>query len=208
MEASSHLSDSSLCASHRESQYHKDRNLTLAIEINKNKWKAWFSGHVFLSAGLHTEGSSARAPPGRTSSATLKTAPPTPSTTEHSSVPNSTANSSEDGTTPGDHILKWMVRSSNSFHNHFGNTDVKEQKCNSTCHGAKAFSWCLRLLWFFSFLPDQDVCKLYCFAEGYDFFFALASKVKDGTLCSQDSSNVCIDGLCEVILQNRQAERQ
>lgn len=55
---------------------------------------------------------------------------------------------------------------------------------------------------FFSFLPDQDVCKLYCFAEGYDFFFALASKVKDGTLCSQDSSNVCIDGLCEVILQN------
>lgn len=53
----------------------------------------------------------------------------------------------------------------------------------------------------FSFLPDQDVCKLYCLAEGYDFFFALASKVKDGTLCSQDSSNVCIDGLCEVILQ-------
>lgn len=56
------------------------------------------------------------------------------------------------------------------------------------------------LLWFFPFFPDQDVCKLYCFAEGYDFFFALASKVKDGTLCSQDSSNVCIDGLCEVIL--------
>lgn len=49
---------------------------------------------------------------------------------------------------------------------------------------------------------DQDVCKLYCFAEGYDFFFALASKVKDGTLCYQDSSNVCIDGLCEVMLVN------
>ncbi|CAJ1061780.1 A disintegrin and metalloproteinase with thrombospondin motifs 16 [Xyrichtys novacula] len=56
--------------------------------------------------------------------------------------------------------------------------------------------------WFYTWRPytrvdDQDVCKLYCFAEGYDFFFALASKVKDGTLCSQDSSNVCIDGLCE-----------
>ncbi|XP_061531476.1 A disintegrin and metalloproteinase with thrombospondin motifs 16 [Phycodurus eques] len=48
-------------------------------------------------------------------------------------------------------------------------------------------------------VDDQDVCKLYCFAEGYDFFFALASKVKDGTLCSQDSSNVCIDGLCESV---------
>uniref|UniRef100_A0A665URL2 ADAM metallopeptidase with thrombospondin type 1 motif, 16 n=1 Tax=Echeneis naucrates TaxID=173247 RepID=A0A665URL2_ECHNA len=56
--------------------------------------------------------------------------------------------------------------------------------------------------WYYTWRPytrvdDQDICKLYCFAEGYDFFFALASKVKDGTLCSQDSSNVCIDGLCE-----------
>ncbi|XP_056618367.1 A disintegrin and metalloproteinase with thrombospondin motifs 16 [Triplophysa dalaica] len=46
-------------------------------------------------------------------------------------------------------------------------------------------------------VDDQDVCKLYCFAEGYDFFFALSSKVRDGTLCTQDSSNVCIDGNCE-----------
>ncbi|KAJ3597712.1 hypothetical protein NHX12_001229 [Muraenolepis orangiensis] len=46
---------------------------------------------------------------------------------------------------------------------------------------------------------DQDLCKLYCFAEGYDFFFALASKVKDGTICSQDTSNVCIDGVCEKV---------
>ncbi|KAL6108924.1 adamts16 [Pungitius sinensis] len=58
--------------------------------------------------------------------------------------------------------------------------------------------------WYYSWRPytrvdDQDLCKLYCFAEGYDFFFALASKVKDGTLCSQDSSNVCIDGLCEKV---------
>uniref|UniRef100_A0A3Q2WFH6 ADAM metallopeptidase with thrombospondin type 1 motif, 16 n=1 Tax=Haplochromis burtoni TaxID=8153 RepID=A0A3Q2WFH6_HAPBU len=56
--------------------------------------------------------------------------------------------------------------------------------------------------WYYTWRPytrvdDQDLCKLYCFAEGYDFFFALASKVKDGTFCSPDSSNVCIDGLCE-----------
>lgn len=57
-------------------------------------------------------------------------------------------------------------------------------------------------LWLCCSHPDQDVCKLYCFAEGYDFFFALASKVNDGTLCYQDSSNVCIDGLCEVMLVN------
>ncbi|KAM9783263.1 A disintegrin and metalloproteinase with thrombospondin motifs 16 [Neosynchiropus ocellatus] len=56
--------------------------------------------------------------------------------------------------------------------------------------------------WHYTWRPytrvdDQDVCKLYCFAEGYDFFFALASKVKDGTRCSHDGADVCIDGLCE-----------
>ena len=49
------------------------------------------------------------------------------------------------------------------------------------------------------FPPDQDACKLYCLAEGYDFFFALSSKVKDGTPCAPGSPNVCIDGVCEVL---------
>ncbi|KAM9487904.1 A disintegrin and metalloproteinase with thrombospondin motifs 16 isoform 2-T2 [Clarias gariepinus] len=46
---------------------------------------------------------------------------------------------------------------------------------------------------------DQDVCKLYCFAEGYDFFYALSNKVRDGTRCTPDSSDVCIDGMCEKV---------
>ncbi|XP_034163571.2 A disintegrin and metalloproteinase with thrombospondin motifs 16 isoform X2 [Pangasianodon hypophthalmus] len=44
---------------------------------------------------------------------------------------------------------------------------------------------------------DHDACKLYCFAEGYDFFFALSNKVHDGTRCTLDSNSVCIDGVCE-----------
>ncbi|XP_066539063.1 A disintegrin and metalloproteinase with thrombospondin motifs 16 isoform X2 [Hoplias malabaricus] len=56
--------------------------------------------------------------------------------------------------------------------------------------------------WYYNWKPytrvdDQDVCKLYCIAEGYDFFFALSNKVRDGTPCTQDSSNVCIDGMCQ-----------
>ncbi|XP_042565154.1 A disintegrin and metalloproteinase with thrombospondin motifs 16 [Clupea harengus] len=56
--------------------------------------------------------------------------------------------------------------------------------------------------WYFKWSPythvdDQDACKLYCLAEGYDFFFALSSKVKDGTPCAPGSPNVCIDGVCE-----------
>nr|XP_001922446.3 A disintegrin and metalloproteinase with thrombospondin motifs 16 [Danio rerio] len=58
--------------------------------------------------------------------------------------------------------------------------------------------------WYYKWRPytrvdDQDVCKLYCLAEGYDFFFALSSKVRDGTLCAQDSTDVCIDGICEKV---------
>ncbi|CAG6015861.1 unnamed protein product [Menidia menidia] len=74
-------------------------------------------------------------------------------------------------------------------------TDYRAQQCAE--FNSKQFRG-----WYYTWRPytrvdDQDVCKLYCLAEGYDFFFALASKVKDGTLCSKGSSNVCIDGLCE-----------
>ncbi|XP_036871418.2 A disintegrin and metalloproteinase with thrombospondin motifs 16 [Manis javanica] len=48
-------------------------------------------------------------------------------------------------------------------------------------------------------VADQDLCKLYCIAEGFDFFFSLSNKVKDGTPCSEDSRNVCIDGICEKV---------
>ncbi|XP_004698457.2 A disintegrin and metalloproteinase with thrombospondin motifs 16 [Echinops telfairi] len=46
-------------------------------------------------------------------------------------------------------------------------------------------------------VEDQNLCKLYCIAEGFDFFFSLSNKVKDGTPCSEDSRNVCVDGICE-----------
>ncbi|KAK3571995.1 hypothetical protein QTP86_021348 [Hemibagrus guttatus] len=46
---------------------------------------------------------------------------------------------------------------------------------------------------------DHELCKLYCFAEGYDFFYALSNKVRDGTRCMLDSNNVCIDGVCEKV---------
>ncbi|KAI5610599.1 A disintegrin and metalloproteinase with thrombospondin motifs 18 isoform X1, partial [Silurus asotus] len=43
----------------------------------------------------------------------------------------------------------------------------------------------------------EDICKLYCIAEDFDFFFAMSSKVKDGTSCSDLAPDVCIDGICE-----------
>ncbi|RLV87350.1 hypothetical protein DV515_00015790, partial [Chloebia gouldiae] len=58
--------------------------------------------------------------------------------------------------------------------------------------------------WFYKWKPytkveEQDRCKLYCTAEDFDFFFAMSSKVKDGTLCSPNNYDVCIDGICEQV---------
>ncbi|XP_027724801.1 A disintegrin and metalloproteinase with thrombospondin motifs 16 [Vombatus ursinus] len=58
--------------------------------------------------------------------------------------------------------------------------------------------------WYYKWKPytqveDQDLCKLYCIAEGFDFFFSLSNKVKDGTPCSENTRNVCIDGICETV---------
>ncbi|XP_035386308.1 A disintegrin and metalloproteinase with thrombospondin motifs 16 isoform X2 [Electrophorus electricus] len=45
--------------------------------------------------------------------------------------------------------------------------------------------------WYYTWRPYTRV------DEGYDFFFALSSRVLDGTRCMEDSPNVCVDGLCE-----------
>lgn len=63
-----------------------------------------------MSSGRLTEGSSVKVPPGHTNFAIPRTVPGIPLTIERSSVLNSTANSSEGGTTLGDRTLEWMVR--------------------------------------------------------------------------------------------------
>ncbi|XP_056463762.1 A disintegrin and metalloproteinase with thrombospondin motifs 18 [Gadus chalcogrammus] len=58
--------------------------------------------------------------------------------------------------------------------------------------------------WFYRWRPytkvdQEDVCKLYCITEDFDFFFAMSSKVQDGTSCSENQRDVCIDGACEAV---------
>lgn len=67
-----------------------------------------FDSH-FSPADQHLEGSSVRARPGHTSCATPWTVPATLLTTGRSSAQSLTANSSEDGTTPGGHTQEWTV---------------------------------------------------------------------------------------------------
>ncbi|KAF4090887.1 hypothetical protein AMELA_G00030650 [Ameiurus melas] len=75
--------------------------------------------------------------------------------------------------------------------------DFRTQQCAE--YNSKPFRG-----WFYKWKPytkvdDEDICKLYCIAEDFEFFFAMSSKVKDGTSCSDLSPDVCIDGICESV---------
>ncbi|POI32695.1 hypothetical protein CIB84_003553, partial [Bambusicola thoracicus] len=75
--------------------------------------------------------------------------------------------------------------------------DFRAQQCAE--YNSKPFRG-----WYYKWKPytkveEEDRCKLYCTAEDFDFFFAMSSKVKDGTLCSPNKYDVCIDGICEQV---------
>lgn len=75
--------------------------------------------------------------------------------------------------------------------------DFRAQQCSE--YNSKPFRG-----WYYKWKPytkvdDEDICKLYCIAEDYDFFFAMSGKVKDGTSCSEHKGDVCIDGVCEAV---------
>uniref|UniRef100_A0A3P9MFP5 ADAM metallopeptidase with thrombospondin type 1 motif 18 n=1 Tax=Oryzias latipes TaxID=8090 RepID=A0A3P9MFP5_ORYLA len=75
--------------------------------------------------------------------------------------------------------------------------DFRAQQCSE--YNSKPFRG-----WYYKWKPytkvdDEDICKLYCIAEDYDFFFAMSSKVKDGTPCYDHKGDVCVDGVCEAV---------
>ncbi|XP_033114520.1 A disintegrin and metalloproteinase with thrombospondin motifs 16-like [Anneissia japonica] len=75
--------------------------------------------------------------------------------------------------------------------------DFREQQCaayNSKPFRGFYYEWKPYLP-----LERRDMCKLYCRAQGFDFYFALSSKVRDGTRCSNKGLDVCINGRCEVV---------
>uniref|UniRef100_A0A668AZS1 ADAM metallopeptidase with thrombospondin type 1 motif 18 n=1 Tax=Myripristis murdjan TaxID=586833 RepID=A0A668AZS1_9TELE len=78
-----------------------------------------------------------------------------------------------------------------------GAVDFRAQQCAE--YNSKPFRG-----WYYKWKPytkvdDEDICKLYCIAEDFDFFFAMSSKVKDGTSCSDQKGDVCIEGVCEAV---------
>ncbi|CAH2324449.1 A disintegrin and metallo ase with thrombospondin motifs 18, partial [Pelobates cultripes] len=75
--------------------------------------------------------------------------------------------------------------------------DFRAQQCAE--YNSKPFRG-----WYYKWKPytkveEENICKLYCTTEDFDFFFALSNKVKDGTPCSPNGNDVCIDGSCELV---------
>ncbi|XP_055001537.1 A disintegrin and metalloproteinase with thrombospondin motifs 18 isoform X1 [Sorex araneus] len=80
---------------------------------------------------------------------------------------------------------------------HGNSLDFRAQQCAE--YNSKPFRG-----WFYKWKPytkveEEDRCKLYCKAENFEFFFAMSGKVKDGTPCSANKNDVCIDGICEPV---------
>lgn len=71
--------------------------------------------------------------------------------------------------------------------------DFRLEQCevynNQTVDGIK-YKW-------MPYIPKDDRCSLNCMPKGHFFFYSLADKVVDGTKCSMDSYDICVDGRCE-----------
>ncbi|XP_030370453.1 A disintegrin and metalloproteinase with thrombospondin motifs 9 isoform X2 [Scaptodrosophila lebanonensis] len=79
-----------------------------------------------------------------------------------------------------------------------GTTDLREEQCynmngrNFNIPGISPSS-----KWIPKYgLSVQDKCKLYCRMEDNSAYFQLSDKVRDGTTCSIDSFDKCVNGIC------------
>lgn len=52
-------------------------------------------------------------------------------------------------------------------------------------------------VYYFSTVSVNDRCKLYCRVQNSSRYFLLKDKVVDGTRCSPDSFNKCVNGICK-----------
>lgn len=79
-----------------------------------------------------------------------------------------------------------------------GSLDPREQQCfdmNGNNFGLKGIDSSVRWIPKYG-LIGRDRCKLYCRWDSTSAYFQLSDKVKDGTTCSFDSFDKCVNGIC------------
>lgn len=75
----------------------------------------------------------------------------------------------------------------------------REEQCeafNGYNHSTNRLTLAVAWVPKYSGVSPRDKCKLICRANGTGYFYVLAPKVVDGTLCTPDSTSVCVQGKC------------
>ncbi|XP_061483861.1 A disintegrin and metalloproteinase with thrombospondin motifs 1 [Rhineura floridana] len=74
----------------------------------------------------------------------------------------------------------------------------REEQCETHNDISKSFGTGPAVEWTpkYAGVSPKDRCKLVCLAKGTGYFFVFQPKVVDGTLCSPDSTSVCVQGQC------------
>ncbi|XP_077993473.1 A disintegrin and metalloproteinase with thrombospondin motifs 18-like [Glandiceps talaboti] len=75
--------------------------------------------------------------------------------------------------------------------------DFRSQQC--AAYNSKPFRGFYYKWKPYTHVDREESCKLYCIAQDFNFFFALSSKVDDGTPCRDDSLDVCVNGKCQPV---------
>ncbi|KAM7364624.1 ADAM metallopeptidase with thrombospondin type 1 motif A isoform 2-T6 [Cochliomyia hominivorax] len=89
-------------------------------------------------------------------------------------------------------------RSCNTHNCPPGSMDAREQQCyqmNGRDFGIKGIGPDTKWIPKYG-LSSHDKCNLYCRVEGNAVYFRLSEKVIDGTTCSFDSFDKCVNGIC------------
>ncbi|XP_070557592.1 A disintegrin and metalloproteinase with thrombospondin motifs 9-like [Ptychodera flava] len=80
-----------------------------------------------------------------------------------------------------------------------GQPGFREKQCSSwNGHHFNLYGLPPNVTWVpkYSGIHLKDRCKLFCRAVGMSSFYQLSKKVIDGTPCSPDSDDICVQGLC------------
>ncbi|CAH1399411.1 unnamed protein product [Nezara viridula] len=76
-----------------------------------------------------------------------------------------------------------------------GSTDYRTEQCaayNSVEFEEQYYDW-------IPYTKAENKCQLNCMPRGERFYYRHKDKVEDGTLCSEDSLDVCVDGVCRPV---------
>ncbi|XP_071173065.1 A disintegrin and metalloproteinase with thrombospondin motifs 16-like isoform X1 [Mytilus edulis] len=80
----------------------------------------------------------------------------------------------------------------------YGSKDFREEQCghfNKNRFRGFMYKW----MPYKRIYDEHDQCKLYCQADGFNFYYALSKQVEDGTKCNDYSDNICVQGKCKTV---------